>query len=308
MTSPSALAWLDALSGIQANEPLSRHTTYRIGGPAQRYLEVDSHQQLADLLAGCAGHGIPVLAIGNGSNLLVADAGVEGLVVRYTDTSVGVEGGLLRASGGARMVKTAQAAQGASLTGMEWALGIPGTVGGSAYNNAGCFGSDMAATVDAVEGIDARGAAGRWTNHECGFRYRGSAFRDGHLVGALVTAVTFRLRAGTAPAIKARMDEIQQERRRTQPVSGRSTGSVFKNPPGDFAGRLVEAAGLKGAREGGAMVSPEHANFIVNAGGSTAGDVKALVTRVQAEVEPLFGVRLEPEMESVGRWSTEARI
>ena len=102
--------------------------------------------------------------------------------------------------------------------------------------------------------------------------------------------------------------EAPEERRRTQPVSGRSTGSVFKNPPGDFAGRLVEAAGLKGAREGGAMVSPEHANFIVNAGGATAGDVKALVTRVQAEVERLFGIRLEPEMESVGRWSTEARV
>jgi UDP-N-acetylmuramate dehydrogenase len=308
VTSVTALAWLDALPGVRAAEPLSGHTTYRIGGPAERYLEVGGHELLAEVLAGSAAHGVPVLAIGNGSNLLVADAGVEGLVVRYTDTTVRVEGRLLWAAGGAHMVKTAQAAQGASLTGAEWALGIPGTVGGSAYNNAGCFGSDMAATVDFVEGVDRHGKAARWSNRECKFRYRGSAFRDGPLQGALVTAVTFRLEAGRAPAIKERMEEIQQERRRTQPVSGRSTGSVFKNPPGDFAGRLVEAAGLKGAREGGAMVSREHANFIVNAGGATAGDVAALVARVQAEVDRRFGIRLETEMESVGRWSSEARV
>ena len=300
------MTWPENLAGVRAGHPLAPHTTYRIGGTADWYLEASDG--LAGLVSESRRAGIPLTLLGNGSNLLIADEGVEGLVVRPADTSIDVRGDVIHAAAGARMVKVAQAAEKAGLTGIEWALGIPGTVGGSAYNNAGCFGSDMAATVDAVEGIDARGAAGRWTNHECGFRYRGSAFRDGHLVGALVTAVTFRLRAGTAPAIKARMDEIQQERRRTQPVSGRSTGSVFKNPPGDYAGRLVEAAGLKGAREGGAMVSPEHANFIVNAGGATAGDVKALVTRVQAEVERLFGIRLEPEMESVGRWSTEARV
>jgi UDP-N-acetylmuramate dehydrogenase len=308
VTAAVALAWLDDLPGVRAAEPLSSHTTYRIGGPAERYLEVESHQRLAEVLAGCAGHGVPVLAIGNGSNLLVADAGVEGLVVRYTDASVGVEGELLRAGGGTRMVKTAQAAVAASLTGMEWALGIPGTVGGSAYNNAGCFGSDMAATAVTVDGVDLRGNTARWRKRDCQFRYRGSAFRDGRLAGALVTAVTFRLKAGLEPAIKARMEEIQQERRRTQPVSGRSTGSVFKNPPGDFAGRLVEAAGQKGARQGGAMVSREHANFIVNTGGATAADVAALVARVQDEVERTSGIRLEPEMESVGRWTTEARV
>jgi UDP-N-acetylmuramate dehydrogenase len=308
VTSAGALAWLDALPGVRPAEPLSRHTTYRIGGPAERYLEVERQQRLAEVLAGCTSHGIPVLAIGNGSNLLVADAGVEGLVVRYTDASISVDAELVRAAGGARMVKTAQAAHEASLGGMEWALGIPGTVGGSAYNNAGCFGSEMALTVDAVEGVGPRGNAARWSNRDCEFHYRGSAFREGPLEGALVTAVTFGLKRGSGPAIKVRMEEIQHERRRTQPVSGRSTGSVFKNPPGDFAGRLVEAAGLKGAREGGAMVSREHANFIVNAGDATAGDVAALVARVQAEVDRRFGITLDPEMESVGRWSTEARV
>lgn len=303
MTSAGALAWLDALPGVRAAEPLSRHTTYRIGGPAERYLEVGSQQRLAEVLSGCASRGLPVLAIGNGSNLLVADAGVEGLVVRYTDTSLTVDGELVRAAGGARMVKTAQAAQTASLTGMEWALGIPGTVGGSAYNNAGCFGSDMALAVEAVEGVGPHGSAARWSNRDCEFRYRGSAFRDGPFQDAVVTAVTFRLKTGSGTAIKARMEEIQQERRRTQPVSGRSTGSVFKNPPGDFAGRLVEAAGLKGAREGGAMVSREHANFIVNTGSASAGDVATLVRAVRGEVEARFQVRLELEMEAVGRWA-----
>lgn len=308
MTTAAALSWLDALPGVRAGESLAKHTTYRIGGPAERYLEVEGAVRLAEVLAGCAGRGIPVLAIGNGSNLLVADAGVEGLVVRYTDSSVRVDGVSVRAAAGARMVKAAQSAQAGSLTGMEWALGIPGTVGGSGYNNAGCFGSDMAATVAGVEGVDVTGNISLWSNRDCQFRYRGSAFRDGPLAGALVTGVDFRLQPGSAAAIKARMGEIQQERRRTQPVTGRSTGSVFKNPPGDFAGRLVEDAGLKGARVGGAMVSSDHANFIVNAGGATAGDVAALVARVQAEVERRFGIRLDPEMESVGRWSTEVPV
>jgi UDP-N-acetylmuramate dehydrogenase len=305
MTGGTALKWLDSLAGVRSSELLARHTTYRIGGPAERYLEVAGTIRLAEVLGGCDARGVPVLVIGNGSNLLVADAGVEGLVVRLTETLVTAEAGRLRAAAGARMVKVAQAALAASLDGMEWALGIPGTVGGSTYNNAGCFGSDMAATVEAVEALDAAGQPLDLTNAECDFRYRGSSFRDGRLEGSVVTAVLFRLQPGDPALVKGRMEEIQMERRRTQPVSGRSTGSVFKNPPGDFAGRLIEAAGLKGERSGGAMVSREHANFIVNTGGASASDVAALVVRVQAEIERQFGVHLEPEMESVGRWTTE---
>lgn len=304
MTARTALAWLDSLSGVRSAELLSKHTTYRIGGPAERYLEVAGAGRLAEVLAGCHARGVPVLTIGNGSNLLVADAGVEGLVVRLTETSITAEGAGLRAAGGARMVKVAQAALAASLDGMEWALGIPGTVGGSTYNNAGCFGSDMAETVEAVEALDAAGEPVVLTNADCAFRYRGSSFREGRLEGWVVTAVFFRLQQGDPALVKGRMEEIQVERRRTQPVSGRSTGSVFKNPPGDFAGRLVEAAGLKGERSGGAMVSREHANFIVNTGGASAADVAALVARVQAEIKRRFGLHLEPEMESVGRWTT----
>jgi len=302
MTGHAALQWLDSLPGVRRDEPLAEHTTYRIGGPAERYLEVGDPSALAAAIAGCRQREIPVLALGNGSNLLVADAGVEGLVVRSTDTKLTVDGERLRAAAGTRMVKAAQAARDAGLTGMEWALGIPGTVGGSAYNNAGCFGSDMAAVVEGVDVLDREGVASTVSALQCEFRYRGSSLRDGPLRGRLVTAVTFALRRGDPAAIRERMADIQAERRRTQPVSGRSTGSVFKNPPGDYAGRLVEAAGCKGRKVGGAMVSREHANFIVNTGSATAADVAALVTEVRREVRARSGVILDLEMEVVGSW------
>lgn len=306
MTAGPALAWLDSLPGMRAEEPLAPHTTYRIGGPAERYIEAGSARTVSGIVGGCAARGVPLMALGNGSNLLVADAGVEGLVLRSTDTAIRADGPRLRAAAGARMVKVAQAAEAAGLTGMEWALGIPGTVGGSVYNNAGCFGSNIAAVVEAVELVSPQGETRTVAAAECAFRYRGSALRDGELEGCVVAAVSLALKVGEAPAIRGRMEEIQAERRRTQPVSGRSTGSVFKNPPGDHAGRLVEAAGLKGRRIGGAMVSKEHANFIVNAGGAKAADVAALVAEVQREVKRRFAVDLELEMEVVGRWR-EAR-
>src|ERR1700716_1438822 len=200
------------------------------------------------------------------------------------------------------MVKVAQAAEKAGLTGMEWALGIPGTVGGSVHNNAGCFGSDVASTVIGVEGVTTAGKAAVWATQECAFDYRTSAFRDGALAGAIVSAADFQLGPGDPAAIRAQMAEIQQARKRTQPVTGRSTGSVFKNPRGGFAGHLVEQAGLKGRKLGGAMVSLEHANFIVNTGGATAVDVAALVGLVQATIEERYGIHLEPEIEVLGRW------
>jgi len=298
---PSTSAWLGSLPGARAQHVLAEHTTYRIGGPADWYLEAGDG--LGEIVAGCRDRGVPLTILGNGSNLLVSDEGVEGLVVRIADNTISVTGSVVHAAAGARMVKVAQAAAAARLTGMEWALGIPGMVGGSLHNNAGCFGSDMAATVSRAHGLAADGEAASWTNAQCGFSYRSSAVRHGGLEGAVVTAVDFTLAPGDPVAIRARMEEIQQARKRTQPVSGRSTGSVFKNPPGDFAGRLVEAAGLKGRRLGGAMVSQEHANFIVNTGDATAGDVAELVTLVQATVMSASGIRLETEIQVLGRWA-----
>ncbi|MHB8508256.1 MAG: UDP-N-acetylmuramate dehydrogenase [Candidatus Dormibacteria bacterium] len=292
--------WLLSLPGIRQHHSLAAHTTYRIGGPAEFYLEPRSG--LTALVSGCAERGIPLTPLGNGSNVLVADAGIEGLVIRPADTTIAVDGVHLRAAAGARMVKVAQAAERSGLTGMEWALGIPGTVGGSVHNNAGCFGSDIASTLGQAEGILGGGPPATWSVDEMGFEYRASALRCGNLVGGVVTSARFDLRAGDPTTIRSRMLEIGEARHLTQPVSGRSTGSVFKNPPGDHAGRLVEAAGLKGRKIGGAMVSLEHANFIINAGRASAGDVAALVSLVRQTVRDLFGVILEAEIEAVGRW------
>ena len=296
----ATVAWLDALPGVQRVHPLAAHTTYRIGGPADWYVEAESG--IEAIVAGCRERGVPRTMLGNGSNLLVSDDGVEGLVVRVSDNTISVADSVVRAGAGARMVKVAQAAEAAGLTGFEWALGIPGMVGGSLHNNAGCFGSDMASTVTLAHGVGADGRAATWDRAQCAFSYRSSALRDGGLVGGVVTSVEFELAPGDPAAIRSRMEEIQQSRKRTQPVSGRSTGSVFKNPPGDFAGRLVEAAGMKGHALGGAMVSREHANFIVNADGATAHDVADLVALVQATVLERFGVRLETEIQVLGRW------
>jgi len=300
VTSAEAIAWLANLGAVRRDHPLAPHTTYRIGGPADWYLEAQSGFEI--LAAGCRQRGIPLTLLGNGSNLLIADEGVEGLVVRPVDTSIEVRGDVIAAAAAARMVKVAQAAEKAGLTGMEWALGIPGTVGGSVHNNAGCFGSDIASTVVKAHGVTSEGEKTTWTREQCAFAYRTSALHEGSLAGGLVTAGEFQLRHGDPAAIRSQMEEVQRARKATQPVTGRSTGSVFKNPPGDFAGRLIEEAGLKGRRIGGAMVSNEHANFIVNAGGATATDVAALVWLVQVAIEDRFGIRLEPEIEVLGRW------
>jgi UDP-N-acetylmuramate dehydrogenase len=296
----TAEVWLAELPSVSRRHSLARHTTYRIGGPADWYLEVG--QGVEALVAGCRERGISLTLLGNGSNLLIADEGVEGLVVHPSAAATRVHGDVIYADAAVRMVRMAQAAEAAGLTGMEWALGIPGTVGGSVHNNAGCFGSDTAATVLEVHGVDREGRRATWTPEQCAFAYRSSAWRDGDLTGGVVTGAEFQLHGGDPAAISARMREIQLERHATQPVTGRSTGSVFKNPPGDFAGRLIDEAGLKGRAVGGAMVSREHANFIVNTGNASAADVAELVRVVQAAIEDGHGIRLEPEIEVLGRW------
>lgn len=296
----TAESWLASLPGVQRDHPLAPHTTYRIGGPADWYLEASGGWEA--LVRGCREHGVRLTLLGNGSNLLIADEGIEGLVARAADSSIAVHGAVVHAAAGARMVKVAQAAEQAGLAGLEWALGIPGMVGGSVHNNAGCFGSDMAATVISVDGVTAAGQPATWGGDELAFSYRTSALRRGALAGGVVAAAAFQLQRGDPAEIRARMEEIGEARHRTQPVSGRSTGSVFKNPPGDHAGRLIEDAGLKGHLLGGAMVSKEHANFIINAGAAKAADVAALVRRVQKTVEERSGVRLEPEIQVLGRW------
>ena len=202
----SAESWLASLPAIKRHHPLAAHTTYRIGGPADWYMEVS--EGWPGLVQGCRRYGVPQTPLGNGSNLLVSDDGVDGLVLRAADSSIEVRGHTVHAAAGARMVKVAQAAAGAGLTGFEWALGIPGMVGGSVHNNAGCFGSDIATTVRQVHGVTAAGDQATWSNAECQFAYRTSALRHGVLAGGVVTAAEFQLTPGDPAAIRTRMLEI----------------------------------------------------------------------------------------------------
>jgi UDP-N-acetylmuramate dehydrogenase len=293
------LDWLAGLPGLRRDHPLARHTSFNIGGSAEYLVQSAS---AASLVEGCHERGIPYLLLGAGTNLLIADAGVEGLVIRCVDREHHVEGTRVYASAGLKMLRLARICAEHDLTGFEWAIGVPGTVGGAVYQNAGSWGGELADVLVRVEGFRPGCGAQTWSPSDLALGYRTSALREGPLRGCLVKAVWIDLVPGDGEAARRQMARWTEERTRSQPIRTKNCGSVFKNPAGDSAGRLVEAAGLKGARQGGAIVSEQHANFIVNTGGATAADVDCLIRRVQATVAERFGVELEPEVERVGRW------
>ncbi len=296
---PAELAWLRGLPGMQEQHPLARHTSFNIGGPAEFFLQTPSPREVVEA---CGRRGIPYLLLGAGTNLLVADQGVEGLVIRVVSRAVEVEGTLVTAAAGLKMLRLARICADHDLTGFEWAIGVPGTVGGAVYQNAGCWGGELRDVLSGATGwVD--GAERGWTLEDLQLGYRTSALRDGALRGALVETATLRLEAGDGARSRAQMLQWTEQRNRTQPIRTKNCGSVFRNPPGDSAGRLVDAAGLRGARVGAAQVSTQHANFIVNTGGATAVDVDRLIRRVQEEVRARFGVELECEVERVGSWA-----
>ena len=237
-----------------------------------------------------------------GTNLLIADGGIEGLVVRVVNRECHVEGRQLRAGAGLKMMRLARIAADAGLVGFEFAIGVPGTVGGAVYQNAGCWGKELREVLVEVEGYMPGVGRKTWNPVDLHFRYRTSALRDGALKGGLVVAAKIQLERGDGEAAKALMAKLTKERNETQPIKTKNCGSVFQNPPGDSAGRLVQAAGLKGAREGMAVVSTLHGNFIVNEGGATAADVKRLIERIQTEVRRRFNIELETEVEMVGKF------
>jgi UDP-N-acetylmuramate dehydrogenase len=291
--SSSNLAWLRSLRGVAEGHPLARHTSFNIGGPADFFLETADP---APVLSGARERGVPLRVIGAGTNLLVGDGGVEGLVLRDVDRRFRRVGDRVFGGAGLKMMRLARLAADLDLVGLEFAIGIPGTVGGAVYQDAGCWGTEVREVLVAVEGD-----GGGWQPEELGLGYRTSAFREGGLQGELISGAWFQLRPGDGAAAREQMANWTAERQRTQPIKSKNCGSVFKNPPGDSAGRLVEAAGLKGAREGGAVISPKHANFIENSGGATAADVRRLIERAQAAVAERFGVTLDPEVEMIGR-------
>jgi len=299
----SSLAWLRGLPGIKSDEPLASRTSFGIGGPAEFFLELARPEAIEKTLDGAAERGVPYLLLGAGTNLLIADRGVDGLVLRVVNREHEIEGTRVLAGAGLKMMRLARIVADANLRGFEFAIGVPGTVGGAVYQDAGCWGKEIREVLVDVTGFVPGRGVHTWKPSDLHFGYRTSALRDGPLHGALVVSATVQLERGDGEEARQLMARLTRERNETQPIKTKNCGSVFKNPPGDSAGRLVQAAGLKGAREGKAVVSELHGNFIVNEGGATAADVRRLIERVMAEVKRRFGAQLEPEVEVVGRWS-----
>jgi UDP-N-acetylmuramate dehydrogenase len=300
--SRSNLAWLRGLPGVKEDEPLAPRTSFGIGGPAEFFLELSRPEAIEKALDGAAARGIPYLLLGAGTNLLIADRGVDGLVLRVENREHEIDGTRVRAGAGLKMMRLARIVADANLRGFEFAIGVPGTVGGAVYQDAGCWGKEIREVLVSAEGyVPGRGLQ-KWMPGDLDLGYRTSALRDGALRGALVLSATVHLERGDGEGAKQLMAKLTRERTQTQPIKTKNCGSVFKNPRGDSAGRLVQAAGLKGARVGAAVVSTLHGNFIINEGGATAADTRKLVEHVMAEVKRRFGAQLEPEVEMVGRW------
>jgi UDP-N-acetylmuramate dehydrogenase len=298
----SKLNWLRSLPGVSEDEPLASRTSFGIGGPADFFVEMGRPSAIEEAIYGAVQRRIPYMLLGAGTNLLIADAGVEGLVIRVVNREHHVDGRQVRAGAGLKMMRLARIVADAGLRGFEFAIGVPGTVGGAVYQNAGCWGKELREVLVEVQGFMPGSGTTTWKPPDLKFDYRTSALRDGKLKGGLVVEATIQLERGDGEEAKAMMAKLTRERNETQPIKTKNCGSVFKNPPGDSAGRLVQAAGLKGAREGKAVISTLHGNFIVNEGGATAVDVKKLIERVQVEVRRRFNVELETEVETVGRF------
>jgi len=300
--SKSSLDWLRALPGVTEDEPLATRTSFGIGGPAEFFVESGRVEAIEKMLNGCKERDIPYTLLGAGTNLLVADRGIEGLVIRVVNRDHRIEGTRVTAGAGLKMMRLARVVADAGLRGFEFAIGVPGSVGGAVYQNAGCWGKEMREVLVEVCGFVPGAGKQKWGSQELQLGYRTSALREGALKGALVVEATVQLVRGDGEEAKRLMAKLTAERNETQPIKTKNCGSVFKNPTGDSAGRLVQAAGLKGLRQGKAVVSTLHGNFIVNEGGATARDVATLIQRIQAEVKRRFNAELEPEVELVGRW------
>ena len=300
--SASNLAWLRALPGVRQDEPLASKTSFGIGGSADFFVETGRPEAIEAALEGCRQRGIPYQLLGAGTNLLIADAGLEGLVLRVVNRDHHIEGTRVRAGAGLKMMRLARIAADAGLRGFEFAIGVPGTVGGAVYQDAGCWDRELREVLVEVCGFVPGVGRQKWSPSDLKLGYRTSALRDGALKGALVVEATIQLKRGDGNEAKNQMAKLTYERNETQPIKTKNCGSVFKNPPGDSAGRLIQAAGLKGTHEGAAVISPLHGNFIVNEGGATAADVARLIERARAEVRRRFNAVLEPEVEMVGRW------
>jgi len=292
---------------LKRDEPLARYTVARLGGPADALLAANSTTDLTEAVTLACQAGIPWIILGGGTNVLISDAGYRGLVIVNQTKGVRFEnGGRVVAESGASLSTLARRCMNQGLAGLEWAVNVPGTVGGAVINNAGAHGGDMAGSLRWVEilSLEDRPHVELWGVGQMRYDYRASVLK-GQRGRYVVLAATLILEPGHDPdALNARADGFVAHRKRTQPP-GASLGSIFKNPPDDYAGRLIEAAGLKGTAIGGVQISPVHANFIVNTGEGTAADYRALIALAQRTVRDKLGVALELEIELIGEWEDE---
>ena len=289
---------------LERDVPIGPLTTLRVGGAADRVMIAGSVGELVVALEIAREAGAPVGVLGKGSDIVVADAGIRGLVIRNRADAIAIDGGSVRAESGAAMAALVKRCTAAGLAGIEFGISIPGSVGGAVWANAGAHGGEMRDVVVTVDTWSAQGGARTLDNADCAFAYRDSRFKQS---GEIILAATLSLGRGEPDAIAARVAANQEQRRATQPLADQNAGSVFRNPPGDHAGRLIDVAGLKGHRIGSAEVSTKHANFIVVDRGGSADDVRAVGDRVRSVVAERFGVTLTYEIEFVGEWGPSDR-
>ncbi len=288
------------------DEPLARFTTMRVGGPADLFASVHNAFELRALVRFARARAIPHLVLGRGSDVVISDRGVRGLVIQNRAEGSSTHDDRYTAESGVPMARAATETQRAGLTGLEFGLAIPGTVGGAVWANAGAHDADIAGVLESARVLDAAGAEAVLPAADLALRYRDSRFKHQATPDApaeLIVDATFRLATADPDTIKARLDDIRRWRQAHQPLGLPSAGSVFRNPDGDSAGRLIEAAGLKGLRMGGAVVSEKHANFIVNDQKGTAADVRRLGEHVRAVIAERDGIDLAFEIEFIGDWS-----
>jgi UDP-N-acetylmuramate dehydrogenase len=289
---------------IKLNEPLARYTTARLGGPADMLIEAGSVAELSAVVIAARSIQLPITILGGGANVLVSDAGVRGLTIINKARRLEFrEGGVVWCESGVVLPTLARACIARGLSGLEWAVGVPGTVGGAVVGNAGAHGRDTAADLTSATVLTADNVIAEWTKADLQFQYRSSRIKReaGRAARSIVLAATFQLAAGDPIELEKKAAEFNDYRRRTQPP-GASLGSMFKNPPGDAAGRLIDQCGLKGTRVGDVEISTVHANFFVNHGRARAADVKALIDLARAKVRERFAIELELEIELVGDW------
>ncbi len=282
------------------DEPLARFTTMRVGGPADVFATVHNVHELRAIVRFARGRGLPLTILGRGSDVVIADAGIRGLVVQNRAEGSRIDGNRYVAESGVPMARAATETQKAGLTGLEFGLAIPGTVGGAVWANAGAHESDVAAILDSARLLLADGTEALVPAADLDFRYRDSRLK--HRPDEVVLEATFNLAAAEPDVIAARLDEIRRWRREHQPLGIPSAGSTFRNPPDDSAGRLIDSIGWKGRTHGGAAVSEKHANFVVNDRKGSAGDVRALIDAVRKAVRDATGVDLQEEVVFLGDW------